>query len=90
MKFQKKQKQDRRINAPFISWKVLLILYLIFQTAQEVIDYVVMFVKDPEHAFFDFQLFFPMWTLWYLLAMILYNILLPVLIQVIAENRSEM
>ena len=29
MKFQKKQKQDRRINAPFISWKVLLILYLI-------------------------------------------------------------
>ena len=29
MKFQKKQKQDQRINAPFISWKVLLILYLI-------------------------------------------------------------
>lgn len=56
----------------------LLILYLIFQIAQEVIDYVVMLIKDPEHAFFDFQLFFPMWTLWYLLAMILYNILLPV------------
>ena len=56
----------------------LLILYLIFQVLQEVIDYVIMAVKDPEHAVFAFQLFFPMWTLWYLLAMILYNILLPV------------
>ena len=30
----------------------LLILYLIFQISQEVIDYVVMLIKDPEHCVF--------------------------------------
>ncbi|MCU6763639.1 Fucose 4-O-acetylase and related acetyltransferases [uncultured Roseburia sp.] len=55
----------------------LLILYLIFQVLQEAVQYMIDFVKHPSEAAFEFQLFFPLWTLWYLLALILYNILLP-------------
>lgn len=56
----------------------LLILYLIFQVLNELAVFVVDYIRDPGQAVFDFQLFFPMWTLWYLLALIIYNILLPV------------
>lgn len=55
----------------------LLILYLIFQVLQEAVRYAADLVKHPSEATFEFQLFFPLWTLWYLLALILYNILLP-------------
>lgn len=55
----------------------LILLYLVFQVLQQAINFIGYNIADPGSASFEFQLFYPMWTLWYLVAMILYGILLP-------------
>lgn len=57
----------------------LLPLYLVFQMAHIVIKYLAELILDPQTATFEFQLFKPEWTLWYLMALILYSLILPIL-----------
>lgn len=55
----------------------LIPLYLVFQILQIVIKYLYAYSVDPETAVFEFQLFKPEWTLWYLMALILYSLIIP-------------
>ena len=57
----------------------LVPLYLVFQMVQIIIKFAYAYSNDPETAVFDFQLFKPEWTLWYLMALILYSFLTPIL-----------
>lgn len=57
----------------------LVPLYLVFQMVQIIIKFAYAYSYDPETAVFEFQLFKPEWTLWYLMALILYALLTPIL-----------
>ena len=57
----------------------LLPLYLIFQMVQIIGKFLGDYMADPETAVFEFQLFKPEWTLWYLMALILYSLITPIL-----------
>ncbi len=57
----------------------LLPLYLVFQMVQIIIKFAYAYSTNPDTAVFEFQLFKPEWTLWYLMALILYSLLTPIL-----------
>lgn len=58
----------------------LVPLYVVFQCARFLLDAVLAVITggDGLAALREFQLFTPCWTLWYLLALIIYQLLLPV------------
>ncbi len=60
------------------SLSLMIPLYIIFQMVQMVVRYVFVYAINPAQASWDFQLFTPKWTLWYLMAMILFSIILPI------------
>lgn len=57
----------------------LVPLYLVFQMVQIIIKFAYAYSVNPDTAVFEFQLFKPEWTLWYLMALILYALLTPIL-----------
>lgn len=57
----------------------LIPLYLVFQMVQILIKFLYDCYVDPSTAVFEFQLFKPEWTLWYLMALILYSLVTPIL-----------
>ena len=61
--------------------KKLAPLYVVFQCVQYLMDAVVAAVQggDWMGALYAFQLFTPRWTLWYLLALMVYQLFLPLL-----------
>lgn len=57
----------------------LVPLYLVFQMVQIIIKFAYAYSANSETAVFEFQLFKPEWTLWYLMALIIYSLLTPIL-----------
>ena len=56
----------------------LLPLYLVFQTAHIFLKYLEEWSADPETARIEFQIFDPQWTLWYLMVLMIFALVLPV------------
>ena len=57
----------------------MLPLYLIFQIVHIVRKYIEAWLANPEEAHLEFQIFDPEWSLWYLMALMIYSLILPVL-----------
>ena len=53
-------------------------LYMVFQLLRFLLDFILDSVKWGHPVKIDMQFFTPRWTLWYLMAMIIYQLLLPV------------
>ncbi len=63
----------------------LIPLYVVFTCVRFALDIIIEFLEEGTvTGWRDFQLFTPRWTLWYLLALIFYQLLLPL---VTTENR---
>ncbi len=57
----------------------MLPLYLVFQVIQIFMKWLMAYLENPAEAQFQFQLFEPAWTLWYLMALMIFSLLLPLL-----------
>lgn len=57
----------------------MLPLYLLFQIIQIFMKWLMAYAENPSEARFEFQLFEPAWTLWYLMALMVYSLILPLL-----------
>ena len=57
----------------------MLPLYLVFQIVQIFMKWLMAYIENPSEAQFEFQIFEPAWTLWYLMALMVYSLILPLL-----------